>query len=285
MIRNQMKDSEINFYKFGTILITGCAGSLGYELVSFLRRHGGTKRIIGIDNCCMGYPLWLKKAISKKEIDFYQEDVSKINLTDIPGAGEVTHVFHMASIASPVLYRKDPIGTMDANVAACRNLLDYYKNSKLKVFCLFSSSEIYGSPEGKDIPTKESYWNVHFHEIGTGNGQELDIRLTGHSPGKQCLTGTGRAYQQHAVGDPGTDIGEFLGISQELHHLLQFFLLFVSSRHIGEGDLLSIRHAQHSAGLAEILQGVIVIGPAHEHGPDKQQHQACQHQRQDQLIR
>ena len=158
MIRNQMKDSEINFYKFGTILITGCAGSLGYELVSFLRRCGGTKRIIGIDNCCMGYPLWLKKAISKKEIDFYQEDVSKINLTDIPGAGEVTHVFHMASIASPVLYRKDPIGTMDANVAACRNLLDYYKNSKLKVFCLFSSSEIYGSPEGKDIPTKESYW-------------------------------------------------------------------------------------------------------------------------------
>ena len=46
---------------------------------------------------------------------------------------------------------------MDANVIGLRNLLDFYKNKKIKAMLFFSTSEIYGDPDKKNIPTKETY--------------------------------------------------------------------------------------------------------------------------------
>ena len=86
------------------------------------------------------------------------------------------------------------------------------------------------------------------------------------------------------MGNPGADLGEFLGIFQEIHNLLQFFLFLVRPGNIRKGDLFPVRHAQNGAGLAEIIQGVIVVGPAHHKAPDKQQHQPHNQQGQDQVI-
>ena len=66
-------------------------------------------------------------------------------------------MIHLASIASPIFYRKYPIQTLDANVTGYRNLLDYYKDRKIKSFLYFSTSEIYGDPQPEFIPTKETY--------------------------------------------------------------------------------------------------------------------------------
>jgi nucleoside-diphosphate-sugar epimerase len=75
---------------------------------------------------------------------------------------EFEYIIHAASIASPTYYRKDPIGTMDANINGLRNLLDYalgrIKSGKaFEGFLFYSSSEIYGDPSPENIPTAEGY--------------------------------------------------------------------------------------------------------------------------------
>lgn len=157
-INNNLTKKEKGFYKDTVILITGCAGSLGYELVHFLLQYSNAKRIIGIDNCCLGYPKWLKRLVKNNSIDFYKEDISAIDLHSIIDSDKVDIVFHMASVASPISYRSLPLITMEANVGGCINLLQYYKDKKLRNFCFFSSSEVYGSPDDANIPTNESFY-------------------------------------------------------------------------------------------------------------------------------
>ncbi len=157
-IRDSLSDAERCFYQDGVILVTGCAGSLGYELMHYLVKYSGAKRIIGIDNCCLGFPNWLRRLVQSREIEFYQEDIAAVDLGSVDGMDEVTHIFHMASLASPVSYRQDPLATMDANVWGCRNLLDYVRGRQIRTFCYFSSSEIYGSPDDDQIPTRETQW-------------------------------------------------------------------------------------------------------------------------------
>lgn len=157
-IGNSLSEKEKEFYRDSVIVVSGCAGSLGYELLHFLVYHSGAKKIIGIDNCCLGYPKWLKRIADNKQIDFYREDIATIKLDSVMDAEKADIVFHMASVASPTSYRSFPFATMDANVGGCLNLLQFYQNKRLKNFCYFSSSEIYGSPDNDNIPTKESYY-------------------------------------------------------------------------------------------------------------------------------
>lgn len=157
-IRCSMSTEEKEFYKDGVILVTGCAGSIGYEFLHFLIHYAGAGRIIGIDNCWLGCPNWMKRLVEEGQLEFCLRDIAVMDLNEIVEAEEVTHVFHMASLASPVAYRENPLLTMDANVTGCRNLLEYYKNRKLRTFCCFSSSEIYGSPEDEQFPTSEEQW-------------------------------------------------------------------------------------------------------------------------------
>jgi nucleoside-diphosphate-sugar epimerase len=71
-------------------------------------------------------------------------------------------IIHAASIASPTYYRRDPIGTMDANVNGLRALLDRARAQQdrsrpVEGFLFLSSSEIYGDPTSEYIPTPETY--------------------------------------------------------------------------------------------------------------------------------
>ena len=157
-IRCSLSTKEKEFYEGGVILVTGCAGSIGYELLHYLIRYADARRIIGIDNCWLGYPNWMRRLVEEGKLEFYQRDIAVMDLEEIEDAEEVTHVFHMASLASPVAYRENPLLTMDANVEGCRNLLEYYKDKNLRTFCYFSSSEIYGSPDDSQIPTSEKQW-------------------------------------------------------------------------------------------------------------------------------
>jgi dTDP-glucose 4,6-dehydratase/UDP-glucuronate decarboxylase len=71
--------------------------------------------------------------------------------------GEPVHfVVHAASAASPRSYRADPVGTLDVNSTALRQLLDATR-STCESFLYFSSSEVYGDPEPEHIPTPEAY--------------------------------------------------------------------------------------------------------------------------------
>ena len=160
-IYDQLTPAEKQALHNSTILITGCAGFLGYYLVSFLVNYGeklGLKKIIGLDSFLLGHPRWLDQlSQGNKILAVHAFNIATGAIEEIPGSQEATYVFHMASVASPTYYRQYPLETLDANVLGLRRLLDFYQKKQLRGFVFFSSSEIYGSPDAAHIPTQEDY--------------------------------------------------------------------------------------------------------------------------------
>jgi len=132
-----------------TILITGCAGFIGTNLIIHLLKDP-INRVIGIDN--------LRTSAEPHRIDerfqFLKWDVVK-DIDLIASLPKIDEIYHLASIASPPKYRKYPIETLDVNVIGTRNMLDLAVKNGAK-FLLTSTSEVYGDP--LEHPQKESYY-------------------------------------------------------------------------------------------------------------------------------
>ena len=111
--------------------------------------------------------------------------------------------------------------------------------------------------------TAGAHTHIHLHKIRAGDGEELHIGLACHSTGKQSFTGTGRAHQQYALGDMGAEGGVLIGVTEELHDLLQLLLLLVGAGHITEGDLLIALGERADAGLAEVGHLIVDTTAAH----------------------
>jgi UDP-glucuronate decarboxylase len=160
-IRRALSASEVEYLSGRTVLITGCAGFLGYTFLHFFTRFArelGLRRIIGLDSFILGRPRWLDElAAAHPVLELHAADIRSIDLAHIPDAKDADLVIHMASIASPVYYRKHPIETLEANIWGLRALFDFYKERKLAGLLFFSSSEVYGDPPAEQIPTPESY--------------------------------------------------------------------------------------------------------------------------------
>ncbi len=155
------KESNLND---SVILVTGCAGFLGYYIMKYFASYHsllGIKKIIALDSFIIGaIPKWLKeiKDGNPKLFSINKFELGKDKISELEDHQKVTHILHMASIASPTFYRKFPLETIDANIWGLRDLLDVYKNSNnLMGFIFFSSSEIYGDPDKDNIPTNENY--------------------------------------------------------------------------------------------------------------------------------
>ena len=89
--------------------------------------------------------------------DLRQFDISYDSLETIENADQADYIVHMASIASPIYYRRYPIQTLDANIWGLRRLLDFYCERPIRGFLFYSSSEVYGDPDNAHIPTSETY--------------------------------------------------------------------------------------------------------------------------------
>src|SRR5574344_558065 len=121
------------------------------------KKEYGIKSIVAVDNFQVGKPYWLEEILKSGNIDVKEFDIIDGDLSSIQRDKENSFVIHMASIASPVFYRKYPIKTIEANIWGLKRLLDDYKDDSLRGFLFFSSSEVYGAPRPENIPTKEDY--------------------------------------------------------------------------------------------------------------------------------
>lgn len=159
-IYNNLSKDEKNKFKDSTILITGCGGFLGYYFMNFFKEYAqdlSIKKIIGLDNFMLGESEWIKRLNKLDIFDIITFDIIKDDISNVPNANETDYIIHMASIASPTFYRQHPIETLDANIWGLRRLFDFYLDKNIKGFLFFSSSEIYGNPDAKNIPTSEDY--------------------------------------------------------------------------------------------------------------------------------
>lgn len=160
-IRASLSPEQAAKFRGATVLVTGCAGFLGYYFMNFLaayREDLGIERVVGTDIFLLeDTPSWLAALSDGDRVTVATHDIARDDIEAIPHAADVNLVLHMASIASPVFYRKHPVVTLEANIWGLRRLLDHYRERDLRGFAFFSSSEIYGDPVAEEIPTNEEY--------------------------------------------------------------------------------------------------------------------------------
>ena len=120
---SKLSDDERARLKDATVLITGCAGFLGYYFMHFFDQKAdelGIRKIIGLDNFMLGYPEWVKKLEQSPKVNIQKFDIIRDNIAGVQYAGEADYIIHLASVASPMFYRKYPIETLDANICYAR---------------------------------------------------------------------------------------------------------------------------------------------------------------------
>jgi UDP-glucuronate decarboxylase len=142
------------------VLITGCAGFLGFSFMHFFQRYGGelgVNSVTALDSFLLGRPRWLEEMRDAPCLSIRRFDIAHGDMGDLPNLKHIDYVIHLASIASPTFYRKYPLETIDANVWGLRKLLDFFRERQVRGFLFFSSSEVYGDPPGDHIPTGEEY--------------------------------------------------------------------------------------------------------------------------------
>ncbi|MBL7892787.1 MAG: NAD-dependent epimerase/dehydratase family protein [Bacteroidia bacterium] len=136
-------------------LITGAGGFLGKYLVYLLRYMNEnilTKPCKGLflDNFVIGDE---EEMVSDGNLIFIRHNVIEPFETD----QNIDYIIHAAGIASPLYYTKFPIETMDVTTIGTRNMLELARAKNVKGFLFTSSSEVYGDPDDKFVPTPETY--------------------------------------------------------------------------------------------------------------------------------
>ena len=120
------------------ILITGCCGFIGSELIS---RLIGKYKIYGIDDLSVG-----KKIIKHKNFIFIKGSCEE-NSTYKKIKENIDYIYHLAGQSSGEKSYHDPKDDLNRNLLTTVNLLDFYLKNKGKRFIFASSMLVYGDLE------------------------------------------------------------------------------------------------------------------------------------------
>jgi dTDP-glucose 4,6-dehydratase len=131
-----------------TAVVTGGAGFLGSHLCEYLLAQG--HRVICIDNL-ESSSLANIEHIRDERFTFMNHDVIERIDIDEP----VDFVFHLAALASPIDYLRQPLHSLKTGSYGTHNALGLSKWKRAR-FLLASTSEIYGDPQVH--PQPETYW-------------------------------------------------------------------------------------------------------------------------------
>src|SRR3990167_8113446 len=136
-----------------TVLVAGGAGFLGSHLCDKLLKEGYS--VVCVDNFLTSSLENISHLRDNKSFSSINHDICEPLKLDF----KVTHVFHLASPASPnhhskISYRSLPLETMLANTVGTLELLKKAEKDK-SVFLFTSSSEVYGDP--LEHPQNENY--------------------------------------------------------------------------------------------------------------------------------
>lgn len=138
-----------------TVLITGGHGFLGryfVECFTHLNDHHLAKpcKVLVLDKFITSN----KTTITPHaHVTYVEHDVTQPLTWDKP----LHYILHAAGIASPYYYRQYPLETLEVATTGTKLMLQLARERRVEGFLFFSSSEIYGDPDAKHVPTLESY--------------------------------------------------------------------------------------------------------------------------------
>ena len=142
------------------ILITGCAGFIGYHTTKKLLNKN--HYIVGLDSLNKYYDINLKKyRLSKlKKINkfkFIKNDLKNFNkIYYLLNKHKIDVVLHLAAQPGVRYSLKNPKSYIDNNLLCFFNILEASKNYKIKHFVYASSSSVYGSSKKKKFQENQS---------------------------------------------------------------------------------------------------------------------------------
>jgi dTDP-glucose 4,6-dehydratase len=131
-----------------TCVVTGGAGFLGSHLCDHLLAEG--HRVICVDNLETS-TLENLEHLRGDDFVFLNHDVTEHISID----GTVDFVFHLAALASPIDYMRQPLHSLKVGSHGTHHALGLAKLKRAR-FLLASTSEVYGDPLVH--PQPESYW-------------------------------------------------------------------------------------------------------------------------------
>jgi dTDP-glucose 4,6-dehydratase len=131
-----------------TAVVTGGAGFLGSHLCEYLLEQG--HRVICVDNLETS-TLENLEYIRDDGFSFVYHDVIEHIQIDEP----VDFVYHLAALASPIDYLRQPLHSLKVGSYGTHNALGLAKFKRAR-FLLASTSEVYGDPQVH--PQPELYW-------------------------------------------------------------------------------------------------------------------------------
>lgn len=158
------------------ILITGCAGFIGYHLTKKLLKKN--IKVIGIDNLNNYYSTKIKlarkrKLILFKKFNFIKTNIENLNiLNKIFKKNKFDAIINLAAQAGVAYSMKYPEKYFKSNISGFFNICNLAKKYRIKKVLYASSSSVYG--DNKNLPVKEIYKTnpLNYYAISKVNNEE-----------------------------------------------------------------------------------------------------------------
>lgn len=153
-----MNESLITNLNDKKILITGCAGFIGYHLTKYLLNFTNSK-ITGIDNFSRGKNDEMFKRLSKySQFTFFETDLA-IQSNYIGLDKDFDIVFNLATINGTQNFYQIPFDVLVSAALPTLNLINHFRGTSLRMFVQAGTPESYAPTIlkfGGPLPTSES---------------------------------------------------------------------------------------------------------------------------------
>ena len=133
------------------ILVTGCAGFIGSNLVD--RLLAGGQQVVGVDNFSTGQKRFLESALAHPNFHFREGDLLDQDFLMV-ALQNVDTVIHFAANADVRFGTNHPGKDLEQNTIATYNVLEAMRHNGVKRIAFSSTGSVYG--ETTQVPTSET---------------------------------------------------------------------------------------------------------------------------------
>jgi dTDP-glucose 4,6-dehydratase len=232
-----------------TAVVTGGAGFLGSHLCDFLLVQG--YRVICVDNLLTS-TLTNLEHIRDDAFTFVNHDVIDHVQIDEP----VDVVYHLAALASPIDYLRQPLHSLKVGSHGTHNALGLAKFKRAR-FLLASTSEVYGDPQVH--PQPETYWgNVNpvgprgVYDEAKRYAEAMTMAYHGQQGVDTCIARIFNTYGPRMRPHDGRAIPTFVRQAQENKPLTVF----------GDGS-----QTRSFCYVDDLIRGLFLLATSDEHLP------------------